>query len=222
MNNFKKLMLVFLILFSITGCSDTEGCEYATSYVKSILDSTYYNEYAVYQEFTQSSDSEIVERYETGIDYEVESFFYNWNIIYPTDQMYEDVATIYKEMYLKANYEVNEAVKISDSEFEVTIDIQPIDVFLQVIEEMNEYVDVLTEKYEVYDYTTMSDEEYEDICIAYDNEWANAVIDSYQDAISNIGYGQIVSVTVSVRVENNIYVLSNDSLMEIDAYIIQY
>ncbi|WP_249029280.1 hypothetical protein [Tannockella kyphosi] len=222
MNNFKKLILVFLILFSITGCSDTEGCEYATSYVKSILDSTYYNEYAVYQEFTQSSDSEIVERYETGIDYEVESFFYNWNIIYPTDQMYEDVATIYKEMYLKANYEVNEAVKISDSEFEVTIDIQPIDVFLQVIEEMNEYVDVLTEKYEVYDYTTMSDEEYEDICIAYDNEWANAVIDSYQDAISNIGYGQIVSVTVSVRVENNIYVLSNDSLMEIDAYIIQY
>lgn len=222
MNNFKKLMLVFLILFSITGCSDTEGCEYATSYVKSILDSTYYNEYAVYQEFTQSSDSEIVERYETGIDYEVESFFYNWNIIYPTDQMYEDVATIYKEMYLKANYEVNEAVKISDSEFEVTIDIQPIDVFLQVIEEMNEYVDVLTEKYEVYDYTTMSDEEYEEICIAYDNEWANAVIDSYQDAISNIGYGQIVSVTVSVRVENNIYVLSNDSLMEIDDYIIQY
>lgn len=222
MNNFKKLMLVFLILFSITGCSDKEGCEYATSYVKSILDSTYYNEYAVYQELTQSSDSEIVERYETGIDYEVESFFYNWNIIYPTDQMYEDVATIYKEMYLKANYEVNEAVKISDSEFEVTIDIQPIDVFLQVIEEMNEYVDVLTEKYEVYDYTTMSDEEYEEICIAYDNEWANAVIDSYQDAISNIGYGQIVSVTVSVRVENNIYVLSNDSLMEIDAYIIQY
>lgn len=222
MKKIGRVLLVFCLSLGLVGCVE-DGSNYATKYVKAILDTSYYNDHEIYEEITLTSSDENDENYELGIQNKVEEFFYYWEIEYIDDEMYEEVVTIYKELYLQAKYEVNDATEISSTEYEVIVDIYPISIVETITAEMTEYVTVLNEKYSEYDYTNMSSEEYDALYIAYDNEWSDAIISAYQEKIENITYNEVESVVVSVSVDSdNIYSVESSILTEIDSYIVAY
>lgn len=235
MKNLKRkaavLVLMLCMLFSLTACKSS-GVEEATTLVQGNIDVIYLGKYdPEYLKLVNSTEETAEQDYLAGLEVEAEYFSYYWGIVdSDLGETYEDLdesfraelVELYREIYSHSKYEVQEAVKQSDTSYAVKVLIDPIDIMDQAVTlyENDEYepLNEFRAKYADTDFSLMSDEEYMD----YTHEYGEIIVQLVRDQLPNLGYMEQKSQTIQVESVNGVQSINDDDWGIFDSYVIYY
>jgi len=215
----KSIVVLFCVLMmtSLNGCSSlsllTEGEFDASGYVQGIMDATYKAEFDKYVELTEDTKENAQIAYDTVMDTKANAFA-TYTAVTLTDDSKAKFIEYSKQIYKNAKYEVLEAKK-TDTGFTVDVVISPITILQNISSEGEAFVTEFNTKNENAEFADLTQEEYE-------AEYAKGIMQIFENNISNIQYGDNVTVTVNVTAqEDNIYTLEADEFSKIDSAILQ-
>lgn len=230
MRNGKKWLALLLaagLAPCLAGCGEQEEPEArsftthdAEVYVDGLLKENYLGvAESEYLELVGIREEDAQELYESGLEMDVDYFFYLYDIDHPTDALREEVKELYKKIYAYTKYEVISAAQQEDGSFSVKVDMYPIDIAQMVSESFDTALADFYEEYPTERINTMSDREYE----AMDKQWARLIVDLYQDSLEEIGNMTVRSVSVLVE-ENDqgYYTLNSEDLARLDGLVVDY
>lgn len=210
---------ICLVAALFTGCFSSFD---AAKFVKGNIDSIYLGTWdSDYLDMVVNTEAELKSDYEDGLKAEADYFIYYFSIVdeYLTDDMYNEIVDMYREIYSHSKYEVGEATKSGDN-YLVSVTIYPIDIFDTVMnEDADAFMADYEERYAAGEFDAMDDEEFE-------QTWARMVIDMVKARMGNIG--NLAAETVSVQIvlegsgSNEYYTISENDFERIDALMIQY
>lgn len=193
-------------------------------YVQGYLDLTYLGKLNEdYQTEMELTEEEAQERYEEGIQVEVEFFESGVGLIdYPTEEITQRLTELYKEIYSHSDYTVGAATKLDSGNYAVEVTVRPIDIMTKVSSEDFQAIfdQILTQR----GITTqeqleaLSEEEYQEI----DGEYANQVVELLEAQLPGIGHGEAETFTVQIEDDGDIWTPSQDDFNSIDLAIIDY
>lgn len=216
-------LCALLMLMSLFGCQSTREQENtpfdAKLYVEGRLREAYQGTAsAEYLEMVGETEAESQSIYENSLNLEAQVFAYLYSIEYPNDH-YSALIELYREIFKHAEFEVVAANYEEDGTILVQVDIAPIDIVQTVEAQREEATKELFEKYPAEDMNTITTEEYQ----AYDKEWAELLIQLYQDNLKNIGNLPTESVTVTLsKNEDGYYTLPDEEYRKLVERIIDY
>lgn len=217
--NKKSLVVLISMLATVcmSGCSAvsllTQGEFDASGYVQGIMDSTYKGEFDKYIELTEDTKENAQAAYETVMDTKAQAFA-TYTSVTLTDESKAKFVEYSKQIYKNAKYEVLEAKKI-DNGFQVDVVISPILLLQNISDEGEVFVTDFNARNANGEFADFTEEQYE-------AEYANGIMKIFENNISNIKYGDNVTVTVNVLLtEDKVYTLNTDEFNKIDAVILQ-
>lgn len=217
----KLTALGLALALGLTACGGGLTTDDAKAYVQGIMDMTYLGQYNDdYIALVDGSKEQCEENYLSGLEVEAEYFAYYFNSMV-TDAIKDDLIQLYKDIYAHASYTIKDATRANDGGFTVTVEVLPIDIFDQVMEDdaLYDFTDAFIEKYADTDVNAMNDEEY----AAYETEWLSGIIDVVRTHMDSIGYLDAKSIVVQIQPdEDGIFTLNNDDFGNLDAIIIDY
>lgn len=208
----KKVAVLTAIIMSLvlTACS---GGFDASKYVDSVLRNIYLGDSAGYMELVDITAEEAADEYEQGIEVEADFFLQYYGLDSVSDDVYQQIVDMYKEIYQHSKFEVKEAVKNGD-DYNVEVIISPIDVIVNSEDAITDAVNEFVANADPDDYT---DEQY------LNDVLAQLVIDVINDNMSNLGYQTDKSVIVKVEKDSaGYYGLSDDAISSLDQDMIAY
>ena len=206
-------------ILSILGNSPAETVK---TLVQGNLDEIYLGKYdSEFLELTNTTEAEAEQNYLDGLSVEARYFADYCSIDYLTDEIEDEIVDLYKDIYSHSKYELGEVRKIDDDTYGVQLTIYPMDIMQQLADSS---VDAITEFNAQY-----SDAELElintdpDAYAAYDEAWAQMLIDLCRSLIPGTGYMDPVTMLVQVvRDSDGYWSISDNDFSEIDADIIYY
>lgn len=222
------LALALTLALGLTACggqggsADTQGFTTydAEIYVDGLIKENYLGEAdEKYMDLVGITKSSVETLYDNALHLDVEYFLYMYDIDYPTDELKEEIEKLYKEIYQHIKYHVVSAAEQEDGTFAVKVSVSPIDIAQTVNERMNKAVEEFYEKYPREEVNAMGDEEYEKM----DNEWAEMILNLYQESLGEIG--NMSEETITLQVEPNsegLYTVKNEDFARLDALIVDY
>jgi len=217
--NKKSLVVLISMLatFCMSGCSAvsllTQGEFDASGYVQGIMDSTYKGEFDKYIELTEDTKENAQAAYDTVMDTRAQSFA-TYTAITFTDESKAKFVEYSKQIYKNAKYEVLEATK-TDNGFKVDVVISPMLILQNISDEGEAYIAEFNSKNANGEFADFTQEQYE-------AEYTNGILKIFENNISNIQYGDNVTVTVDVVLtEDKVYTLSTEEFNKIDSVILQ-
>ncbi|MCM1494674.1 MAG: hypothetical protein NC089_02640 [Bacteroides sp.] len=206
--------LAVLIILSLTGCSLMGNSKktYA-NYVQSLLDVNYKAEFTEYMKITNSTQEEAQVVYDDGLDYLADALMtaYGINDVEGSD-IRSQFVELAKEIYSHASYEIGEVTK-TDGVYQVTVNIQPIDILLITYEDVVAYIEDINQRVTNGEY---NDYELDD----YEIEYAQGIIDILKEAMPNIGNGETIPVTVTILDNDEYYYISDADFLALDKAIL--
>ncbi|MGM9521716.1 MAG: hypothetical protein ACI3VB_04480 [Oscillospiraceae bacterium] len=213
------LAVVMVTLLSACGSGKVTGAM-ATSLVQGNLDEIYLGKFdESYLKLVDSTVEEAEQIYISGLETEAEYFADYFTIEYLTDDIKAEIVDLYKDIYAKSKYTVNEASKLDDNTYAVKVQVEPINIFQLVAEDYESYLIPFWEKYADADIDAMTEAEYQ----AYDADWAEAIIAMCRDKVSEIGYMDEKSVVIQVeKNDDGVWSMSGDDFSNFDEIIIYY
>ncbi len=184
----------------------------ATKYVDGVLKNIYLGDSTTYREMVEITEAEAEEEYLAGIEVEAD-FFLSYYGLEVSDEIYQQIVDMYKEIYSHSKFEVKEAVKNEDS-YNVEVLISPIDVIVNSEDAIMEAITEFTE--------TANPDDYADEQAIYD-AMAQIVIDIINGNMANLGYQDQKSVIVKVEKDAQGYWgVSDDAISALDQDMIAY
>jgi hypothetical protein len=124
-------------------------------------------------------------------------------------QGYIDLA---KNIYSKINYKVDKAVE-SNGVYTVDVTVYPINIFAQTNDTVIAYVDKFNQDVAAGVYNDYTMEQYE-------TEFSNGLLAILNDACLNMTYADPVVITVTIVEDDDIYYISDEDFLAIDAAMI--
>lgn len=217
------LLLVAVLSISMSACSSlgSKSLEEGMSQlVQGNLDSLYLDKHSKeYLDLVNADEEECHSDYIDAINTEAEFFAYYFDISYPTQEILDEIGELYKEIYSKSKYIVNDASQLDENTYAVKVQIQPIDIIQLAIDNSSAQLAAFTEKYQDVDVMEMSDEEYQ----AYDADWASAVIQLVRSQLPYMGYMDEQSIAVQiVKGDDDVWRIADGDMIKIDDLIIYY
>ena len=194
------------------------------NYVQGYLDLTYLGQ--ANDDYLQEMDlteEEAQERYEQGLQVEVEFFENAIGIFdYPTDEITQRLTDLYKEIYSHSDYTVVSSNKMDSGNYVVEVTVRPIDImtnftsddFQEIFEQVLADMGVTSQE----QLEAMGEEDYQKA----DNLYAEKVLDLVESQMANIGNGEEESYTVQITDDGDIWTPSQDDFDAIDLAIIDY
>ena len=215
--------LAAVTALSLTACSGYSA-EDATVLVKGNLDIIYLGEYTdAYLKSVNATEAEAQEIYQNNLEGESDYFLYYYDMEEVSDELYQEVVELQKEIYSHAQYEVLPATKQSDGTFAVKVTFQPIDIHVQVDEEWDDFINAFNASYADVDPDAMSDEEWEAFWPAYNDDYNRQVIELVRSKLPTLGYGEEESVVIQVaQDEDGYYTPDDNGLSSFDTLLITY
>lgn len=212
-----KKYIIFLLLSSIflaflSGCSQLFD---RSGYVQDMLDATYKGEFEEYARITDSTVGEIESDYNDFIQHETEVFLrfsgLSQDDVIPSDLL-EQISQAIKELYSQVHYRVDE----SDRDGNVTIDIEPLDVYNGLYPEFLAFNQEFRQRNNDYEFQDYTDEE-------FTREYLTPLIQLLTEYTAAPTYREPVTVTVNVSLsDNGKYGISDESVTEIYNALIYY
>lgn len=222
MKNFLALALAALMILSLTACSgltDKATELQMTALVQGNIDELYLGKFdADYLKSVNSTEEEAKTFYEEGLAAEAEYFAYYFGIEFLTDDLKTRLMDLYREIYSHSSYTVGAASTLDETTVVVKVDVQPIDIFVQVLDSIEDHVADFHAKYTQDVVDAMDDAAYQ----AYDAEWADLVIDLVEQKLQTIGHEETTSLAVQVVLQDETWRISDDSMTNIDTAMITY
>lgn len=225
MKQMKKLLalaLAALMILSLTACSglvDKATELQMAALVQGNIDELYLGKFdADYLKSVNSTEEEAKAYYEDGLATEAEYFAYYFGIEFFTDDLKAELMDLYREIYSHSSYTVGAASTLDDTTVVVKVDVQPIDIFVQVVDGFEAYAADFYAKYTSDVVEAMDDAAYQ----AFDAEWAKLVLDRCYEKLETIGHEETTSLAVQVVLQDEIWRISDDSMADIDTAMITY
>lgn len=195
---------------ALTACS---GGFDASKYVQGVLNNIYLGDSAIYMEQVDITEEEAKEEYEQGVGVEADFFLQYYGLDTVSDDLYQEIVDMYKQIYSKSKFEVKEAVKNGD-DFNVEVVISPIDVIVNSEDAISAAVDEFVATANADDY---ADEQ------AVNDALAKLVIDTINANMSNLGYQAEKSIIIKVEKDaQGYYGISDDAISSLDQDMIAY
>lgn len=229
MRKYKRSLALVLALglcLSLTACrQETAGTKGFTTYDAEVyVDGLIKENYMgiadeAYLELVNIHAEDVEALYDSTLDLDAEYFFFMYDIDHPTDELREEVRELYREIYKHTKYEIVSAAEQEDGSFSVKLNVSPIDIAQTVNEAKNDATEKFYEKYPQTTVNAMRDKDYEKM----EAEWAELIMELYQNALKEIG--NMTEKSISVQIEQNdegLYTINSDDFARLDALIIDY
>lgn len=205
------------MVICLSGCSAlsllTQGDFDASGYVQGIMDSTYKAQFDKYIELTDDTQEKAQAAYDKVMDTKAEAFA-AYTSVTLTDEAKAKFVEYSKQIYGNAKYEVSDATKKDDG-FTVDVVISPITILQNITTEGEAFVTEFNARNSDAEFADFTQEEFE-------AEYRNGIMKIFENNISNIQYGEDVTVTVSVTLQDDkIYTMDADEFTKIDSVVLQ-
>ncbi len=217
---FISLVLTVILVTAVFGACGTSFD--AGTFVKGSIDSTYLGTWdEAYLDIIVDTEEDLKESYESGLKVEADYFISYFDLAqeYVTEEMYQEIIDIYKEIYSHLKFEVGAVAKGEDY-YTVTVTIHPIDIIKKINEnDSDAFYAAWDARWENGDFEEMSDEEFE-------HEWAREILDLVKSKLPTIGYLEPETIAVQVVLEGagkeQYYTIAQNDFERIDELIIKY
>ena len=206
------LMMSFILLLSLTGCSDKYEKKYQ-NYVKSLISINYLGAADDYISATGANKEDADALYQSNVELLANNIMtYYGVVITDAPEMYDEFVNLAKNVYSKVNYKVSKAYP-SGSVYLVDVTIYPINLFPQTAGEITAYVERFN--------TAVSNGDYNDYTLSeYETEFTSGMLSILNNGCINMTYADPVTVTVEIIVDGDTYYISERDFLKIDATMI--
>lgn len=194
------------------------------NYVQGYLDLTYQGQFNPdYLQEMDLTQEQAQERYEQGIEMEVEFFESAIGVFdYPTEEITQRLTQLYQDIYSHSDYTVISANKMDSGNYVVEVTVRPIDLmtnftsddFQAIFEQVMADMGITTQE----QLEAMSEEDYQKA----DNVYAEKVLALLEREMANVGNGEEKSFTVQIEDDGDMWSPSQDDFDAIDLAIIDY
>lgn len=215
------LAALLVVVFAVTGCKDSgsklDSARY-TNYIEAIMDCSYHGKTDRYTEVVDADKSEAEEVYSSTVEYYAYELMYYNGVAYDyiSEDLYNSYIDLAKEIMAKAKYNVNEATLVNE-EYQVKIEIYPIDLNDISDEEVQNYMDEYNKMLDGIDTTNFTDEQWSE----YEEVYGQNIYDILKKYVSQIGYKDVVSKIVIIQVdEDGYYGIPDEDWYDIDDYVV--
>ncbi len=223
----KRVIALFLCVAVIaalfTGCGKL-GPEHIVRLVQGTLDQNYLALYDVdYLKLAQLSEKDAADRHNINLNDAANTFAVYFDIDYMTDSLQDEIMKLYSSVYEKARYTVaDEAVLQDDGTYTVELTVQPLDLFVLVLDDFSTVTETYTEQYVTgVDTGSMTSAEYQQYLLDSDAAWANLIVLLCREKLSACGYMDAVTVTAILQTDTTgEWFISN--LTEINETVVYY
>ena len=134
------LALAAALALGLSGCGgDTMTAFDATAYVRGVLDETYKGTWDnAFLDLVDLTDGEAQDAYEAALEQEYQRFAYQFDLedASLTDETRQAALDLLSQVCAQAQYTVQEAVPLDDARYAVEVSVRPMDLFLQVEEDL--------------------------------------------------------------------------------------
>ena len=210
MKKMAAAVVAMVTALALTACA---GGFDASKYVNGVLNNIYLGDSTGYMELVEITAEEAKEEYEQGISVEADFFLQYYGLDSVSDDVYQQIVDMYKQIYSKSKFEVKEAVKNGD-DYNVEVVVSPIDVIVNSEEAISTAVDDFVANANPDDYT---DEQ------VLNDDLAKLVIKVINDNMANLGYQAENSIIVKVEKDaQGYYGISDDAIGLLDQDMIAY
>lgn len=220
MKKIVSLLLALAMVFSLAACGGSSFEDRLTKLVQGNIDELYLGKFdEEYVKMVGSTEKECERNYLDGLEFEAEYFAYYFNIEYLDDELKAEIVDLYKEIYSHSKYTVGSASKLDDTTCAVKVQISPIDIVEQVVDDYDKGTEAFFTKYADQDPMTMTEEEY----MQYDRDWAEAILAMFYEKMPQLGYKEEQSVAVQVvQGSDGVWMISDTDGSTIDQLMIYY
>ena len=178
-----------------------------------VLRNIYFGDSFAYREQVNITEEEAREEYEEGLSVEADFFMEYCGIPTLSDDVYQELKNMYRQIYQYSKFEVKEALK-DGVDYQVEVLISPIDIISKNMDGLSELIDSFTE--------TITEDNYSDEQEVYDAVMRE-IIAFIKDDMDNLGYEDQVSVMIMVEQDvDGYYGISSEAVSAIDQEIIRY
>ncbi len=216
------LALAAALALGLSGCGgDTMTAFDATAYVRGVLDETYKGTWDnAFLDLVDLPDGEAQDAYEAALEQEYQRFAYQFDLedASLTDETRQAALDLLSQVCAQAQYTVQEAVPLDDARYAVEVSVRPMDLFLQVEE------DLLPADQEAfaarYAEADLSDPAAR---AAYEDDWARGIVDLCESRLGLLNYQDVVSILVLVAPDDDgLYSMSGTDFADLSALILPY
>ena len=133
--------ILLAAVFGLTGCG---GDFDAVGYMQAVLDERLQGEFSEAAQIMDTSEFELKQDYESSVD----SFVYAYltaGYEELNDYTLYEYETLVKDIFSVMKYDVKKAEKAGEKEYEVSVEIQPVDLFLNYVKELEQASDEIEE-----------------------------------------------------------------------------
>ena len=209
----KSRVIITVLLTPILILSGCLGQFDAEKYIRGALKNIYLGDPSEYMEMVDITEEEAKEEYEQGIEIEADYFLQYYGIDTVSEDVYQQIIDMYKNIYQQAKFDVQEATRDGDA-YLVEVLISPIDIILNSENDIVAAIDEFA--------ATADPTEYTDNQVLRD-ETAQIVIDTINRNMPDLGWMEEKSVIVKVEKDAaGYYGLSNDAVSMLDQEMIAY
>ena len=236
------LSLCALMSLSLAACRDPNGSglntKDAQECVQVEMDTTYKGDFAGFVKFYSNvSTSDAKEQYDYNIEGETNFLLYSLGptsledsstSMDPSAMQLHRAKELYKSIYAKSDYSIVSSSKQDDGTFAVKVTVRPIDLLTALYDNWAEYFDPFWEKFDsdqMNEYLDgLTDEEFYDwYATVYAPEYYDTLLDLLEATIPNLGYKGEKSIVVQVQQsEDGSLYISNEDWQNLDDLIIDY
>ena len=149
MKRMAAAVVAMVTALALTACA---GGFDASKYVNGVLNNIYLGDSTGYMELVDITADEAKEEYEQGIGVEADFFLQYYGLDSVSDDVYQQIVDMYKQIYSKSKFEVKDAVKNGD-DFNVEVVVSPIDVIVNSEDAISTAVDDFVANANPDDYT---------------------------------------------------------------------
>ena len=215
------LALSLALLLPLSACGGGLSADDAQLYVQGVLDENYLGKADPdFLKLIDSTEEETEEVYagsmETEAQFFLDSFVESELSQEEQDRLLEELSAMYRQIYAHSKYTVESASEVDDTTFGVKVTVEPIDIFHQVADELNNgAADELNSRYP----DQMTDEEY----MAYEVEWVELFMDLTYEKLPQLDYLEPQTLLVQVALgDDDYWTIPDEDFGAVDALVIDY
>lgn len=205
-----SVVVVLFIVFGTLACFGIFREFNAQRYVSAVLDQTLKGDVEDAVEMIDGATEEaLYTQYEAGITSFVKNSLTSGTEL--TTELEKRYTELCKKVFASMKYEVQEAEKISDEEFQVPVKYQPSDILQKFIASVTAESQRLNEKVENGEYRGTLEE----INTQMKEEFMNNSCDLFEEAYNSMEFGEEQTIVLKViKGENDLYELEESAITE--------
>lgn len=184
------LCVMLVISFCLSGCGNDFD---AKSYVQAVLDQKFQGEFKEASKIMKVSEYELKQDYEK----EIKDFVYTYltgGYEEISDYLFYEYQKLVEEIFTVMKYDVKKSEKTGDREYEVAVEIQPVDIFITYIDELKKMSAEIEESAKNGGYTGTQEEIEEQMETDYLN-WSYELL---ENSYMNMKYSEKETVLLKV------------------------